>query len=94
MVPYSCLSEKFPRLLTFVTRCGCTKTRHEAAGSRCMPEIRVPLENRPRVEYLRGDLPSDVSIRTTYQHRDFVLENIRFDSFNLCYELIYREKER
>jgi hypothetical protein len=88
------LSELYPRVLTFVTRCGCTKTRYEPGGSRTfLPEIRVPLETRPSIEYLRGDLPSDVVQRTTYYHRDFVLDEIRLDQGNLRYELIYREKE-
>lgn len=89
------LSEKFPRVLTFVTRCGCTKSRYEAAGSRSfLNEILVPLEVDPHVEYLRGDMPSEVLQHTTYFHRSFVLEQVRFDSFNLRFELIYRERGR
>lgn len=89
------LDERFPRVLTFITRCGCTKTRYEAAGSRSfLNEILQPLEVSPSVEYLRGDMPSEAVQRTTYYHRSFVLEQIRFDQGSFRYELIYRERGR
>jgi len=81
-------------MLTFVTCCGCTKTMYESAGRRIVSrELRLPLENRTKVDYLCGDFPSDFMTRLTTYFRTFVLEEVRFDEGLLRYKLVYREKE-
>jgi len=87
------LNEKFPRRLIFVTRCGCTKTMYEGAGRRGGDrEHRLPLEQSTRVDYINGDLPSDLMQRMTTYYRVFILEEVHFDRDLLRYDLVYREK--
>lgn len=88
------ISERFPRRLIFITRCGCTKTLYEGAGRRGVDrEHRLPLENTTTTQFVNGDFPADLIEQLHTYYRCFILSEIRFDEGRLCHELVYREKD-